>query len=68
MFISADIVADVKGTGEIVSSKKGVKYVNIKTVRSKIKVGGQQSKVVNTDGDRNNEIISKYRNSLFISE
>ncbi|KAK9503719.1 hypothetical protein O3M35_010221 [Rhynocoris fuscipes] len=54
-----DIVADVKATGEIISSKKGVKYIAIKTVRTKVKVGDQVVRFVNTDNNRNNDLITQ---------
>lgn len=55
----SDITAVVKGVGEIVSSKKGVKYINIKTIKPKIDVGGQDTKFHTTDNDPNIKAITQ---------
>ncbi|XP_024085981.1 circadian clock-controlled protein-like isoform X1 [Cimex lectularius] len=54
-----NIVADVRGTGELISNKKGVKYVAIKSLRSKVKVGDQIVKFVNTDRNPQNDLITQ---------
>ncbi|XP_014289105.1 circadian clock-controlled protein daywake [Halyomorpha halys] len=53
-----NISADVKGTGELVTGKKGAKYVNIKSLRIKAKVGDQVVKFVNTDDNQQNALIT----------
>ena len=57
--LTANISADVKGTGELLTSKKGTKYVNIKTLKIKAKVGDQLVKFVNTDDNQQNVLISE---------
>uniref|UniRef100_A0A224XR31 Putative hemolymph juvenile hormone binding protein n=1 Tax=Panstrongylus lignarius TaxID=156445 RepID=A0A224XR31_9HEMI len=54
-----DITAVIKGVGEAVSNKKGVKYINIKTVKPKIDVGGQDTKFHTTDDDPNIKAITQ---------
>jgi hypothetical protein len=59
-FNSADTVADVQASADVATNSKGVKYLVIKNIRAKIRVGDQNSKIINKDKNSNNALISKY--------
>lgn len=62
MFFSADVKADVQGSGKIVTNKKGNQYIQITNVRSKISVGDQAVQFFNKD--RNTAVIGKHNASM----
>ncbi|KAF6204255.1 hypothetical protein GE061_002595 [Apolygus lucorum] len=53
-----NIVVDIKGAGEMVKSKKGTEYVQIKTIKLKLKMGTESVKFKNTDNNANNDLIA----------
>lgn len=58
-FFPANVVTDVRGSGELVKNKKGVEYVQIKTVKLKLKIGNEAVKFTNTDRNPQNDLIGK---------
>lgn len=57
---TANIKADLSGTGELTTDKKGRSIAQIKTVNVKLRIGDATGTATNIDNDRNNERISKY--------
>uniref|UniRef100_A0A0A9XEC2 Circadian clock-controlled protein n=1 Tax=Lygus hesperus TaxID=30085 RepID=A0A0A9XEC2_LYGHE len=53
-----NIIVDIKGVGEMVKSKKGTEYVQIKTIKLKLKMGAESVKFKNTDNNANNDLIA----------
>lgn len=62
--ISANIRADVSGSGELTTDKKGRQIAQIKTVIVKLKIGDATGTATNTDGNRNNDVISEFISSF----
>ncbi|KAL1140601.1 hypothetical protein AAG570_000531, partial [Ranatra chinensis] len=60
-------LAEMKATGEILTNKKGVEYLQIKTIQTKIRVGDHNSKFISKDDDRNNKLITETA-AAFINE
>lgn len=58
--ILANIRADLSGTGELTTDKKGRQIAQIKNVNVKVKIGDATGTAINNDKNRNNELISKY--------
>lgn len=58
---TANIRAELSGTGELTTDKKGRAIAQIKTVNVKTKIGDATGTATNTDRNRQNERISEYR-------
>ncbi|XP_065203818.1 circadian clock-controlled protein daywake-like isoform X2 [Planococcus citri] len=54
-----NIRADVSGSGELTTDKKGRQIAQIKTVVVKLKIGDATGTATNTDGNRNNDVITE---------
>lgn len=54
-----NIVADLSGSGEFTTDKKGRQIAQIKTVKVKCRVGDATGTATNTDSNPNNEAITK---------
>ncbi|KAK7601696.1 hypothetical protein V9T40_009137 [Parthenolecanium corni] len=54
-----NIKADLSGTGELTTDKKGRSIAQIKTVNVKLRIGDATGTATNIDNDRNNERITE---------
>jgi hypothetical protein len=54
-----DIKADVKAAADLTTSPKGTKYLKIKSITAKVRVGDQTVRFINTDQNSNNALITQ---------